>query len=40
MQYAEKGDLLSFIKSNGTLTESQALKFAKQLAETIDFLHN
>lgn len=40
MQYAEKGDLLTYIKNNGTLSEALALKFIKQLAETVDFLHS
>lgn len=39
MEHADKGDLLSFIKNNGTLSEMMALNFIKQLAEAVQYLH-
>lgn len=39
MEYADKGDLLSFIKSNGTLSEMMALNFMRQIAEAVEYLH-
>jgi serine/threonine protein kinase len=39
MEHADKGDLLTFIKNNGTLSEATALNFLKQLAEAVEYLH-
>lgn len=40
MEHADKGDLLSFIKSNGTLSEITALNLMKQLASAVYYLHS
>lgn len=40
MQHADNGDLLTYIKNNGTLSESLALNLMQQLINAVSYLHN
>lgn len=39
MQFADGGDLRKYIQHKGRLCEAEALKFFRQLVETIDYMH-
>ncbi len=39
MEHAD-GDLLTYIKDNGTLSQHLALVYMRQLSEAIKYLHN
>lgn len=39
MRYAERGDLFDFIDQNGSIDEIQCVKWTKQIASAIQYLH-
>jgi serine/threonine protein kinase len=39
MEYMEKGDLLTYIKNQGTISEEKAIYFMEQLASAVKYLH-
>lgn len=39
MDYAERGDLLDYVKTNGPLQEFEAKRYFQQLSEAVQYLH-